>query len=97
MTWGDYLNELARISGKNAIKKTISKKTAIVLSKLMMILYKLFKIEPWVTPLAVEVFTHKKKISIDKAQEILGYTPQINFKTGIIHVSNWLRQEGYIT
>jgi nucleoside-diphosphate-sugar epimerase len=96
-TWGDYLNALAKMTGKPPIKKNISKRTALVVSKLMMLRYTLFKIEPWVTPVAVEIFTNQNTVSIEKAKTLLRYEPMINVTKGLEYVEQWLKAKGYIT
>ena len=96
-TWGDYLNALAKMAGKPPIKKNMSKRTALVVGNLMMVRYTLFKIEPWVTPVAVEIFTNHQTVSIEKANVLLGYTPKINFGEGLKQVERWLKFERYIT
>ncbi len=95
-TWGDYLNALAKITGKPPIKKNMSKRTALVVAKLMMAGYTLFKIEPWVTPVAVEIFTNKNTVSIEKAKTLLCYEPKIDFTHGLEHVEQWLKAKGYV-
>jgi nucleoside-diphosphate-sugar epimerase len=96
-TWGDYLNALANMTGKPPIKKNMSKRTALVVSKLMMIGYTLFKIEPWVTPVAIEIFTNQNTVSIEKAKTLLRYKPIVDFTKGLEHVERWLKVKGYIT
>ena len=95
-TWGQYLNALAKMLGKPPIKRNMSKSTAMALSKIMMLLYSIFRVKPWVTPTAVEVFTNQNKTSIEKAESLLGYKPRIDYETGIKKVENWLKSEGYI-
>jgi nucleoside-diphosphate-sugar epimerase len=96
-TWGEYLNALAKMAHKPPIQKNMSKRTALYVSKFMMILYKLFEIEPWVTPMAVEIFTNHQTVSIEKANALLGYIPKINFRDGLKQVERWLKSERYIT
>jgi nucleoside-diphosphate-sugar epimerase len=96
-TWGDYLNALAKMAGKPPIKKNMSKRTALVVGKLMMVGYTLFKIEPWVTPAAVEIFTNQNTVPIEKAKTLLKYKPMINFTNGLEYVERWLKVKGYIT
>ena len=95
-TWGEYLNALAQMAHKPPIRKNLSKRTALFASKLMMIMYKLIRIEPWVTPMAVEVFTNYNIVSIEKAKDILGYSPKIDFREGLKHVEHWLKTNGYV-
>lgn len=96
-TWGEYLNALAQIAHKPPLQRNMSKTTALFISKLMMIRYKLFKMEPWVTPMAVEIFSNHQTVSIEKAKTILGYAPKIDYLKGLQHVEHWLKTEGYIT
>jgi len=96
-TWGDYLNALAKMAHKPPIHKNMSKRTAFFISKLMMTRYKLFRIEPWVTTMAVDIFTTHQTVSIEKAKDLLGYKPKIDFIEGLKHVEQWLKTEGYIT
>ena len=96
-TWGDYLNALAKMTGKPPIKKNMSKRTALVVGNLMMVGYTLFKIEPWVTPVAVEIFANQNTVSIEKAKALLRYEPLVDFTNGIENVERWLKAKGYIT
>lgn len=95
-TWGEYLDTLAEIAGKEPIKKNMSKNSAMALSKIMMLLYNIFRIEPLVTPTAVNIFTNTQSISIEKAQKLLGYKPKIDYKEGMKRVKKWLLEENYI-
>ena len=96
-TWGEYFNTIAKIAGKPYIKRNISRKTALFISKLMILLNKLFKIEPWVTPMAVRVLTNQHKVSIEKAKNLLDYNPKIDFQEGIKRVEIWLKNEKYVS
>lgn len=96
VTWRQYLNDLAEIAGKKQIKKNMSKTTAYILSRFLMILYKLTRFTPLLTPTAVQIFTNKKEISIEKAEKILGYTPKIDYKKGMKQVQRWLQEENLV-
>jgi nucleoside-diphosphate-sugar epimerase len=96
-TWKEYLNLLAGIAGKPTIKKNMSKKTALFIGEIMIFFNKIFKINPWVTPMAAHVLTNKNKVSIDKASYLLDYEPKVGFKDGIKQVEKWLRKENYIS
>jgi len=96
VTWGKYLNNLAMIAGEKPINRSMSKKTAFAFSHLMMILYKIFRIEPWVTPTAVQIFTNSTKVSIEKAEKLLDYKPRINYKEGMNRLEKWLKEENLI-
>jgi nucleoside-diphosphate-sugar epimerase len=95
-TWGTYLNVLARIAGKPPITKHISKNTAFFIGYILMASYFLFKRKPLVTPLAVKIFTNKNIVSLEKAQQILNYQPNITFDEGMKYVETWLKQGAYI-
>ncbi len=92
VTWGAYLNDLAKIVGKDPIKKNLSKSTALLVGKIMMLLHKTFGIKPWVTPQAVETFTNTKKVSIDEARKLLDYSPRISYAEGMNQVKQWLKK-----
>lgn len=96
VTWGKYLNDLSTIFSGSPIKKNLSIKSALTIGKLMIILNRIFKIEPWITPTAVNIFTNKEKISINKAKKLLGYTPKVEYNEGIERVKRWLKSENYI-
>ena len=93
ITWKTYFNDLAKIAGKKQIKKNMSKKMAITIGKIMLILNILFKIKPWITPAAVGILTNKKPISIEKAQKLLGYKPKINYNNAMKVIRKWLQDE----
>ena len=96
-TWGEYFNLIAKITGKAKIKRNMLKKTAFLISKIMIFLNMVFKIEPWVTPMAVRVLTNNNSVSIKNARNLLGYEPKIDFHEGMKHVESWLRKENYIS
>jgi len=90
------LNRLAKMAGKTNITRNMSKKTALFVGKVMMLLNRFFRIELWVTPMAVRIFTNQEKVSIEKAKALLGYEPRVDFDEGMKHVEKWLRRESYI-
>lgn len=96
ITYGKYLNDLARIVGAKPITKNLSKNRAIVIGKIMIFLNKIFKIKPWVTPVAVNILTNDKKISIEKAKKLLNYNPKINYDEAMKRITAWLKEEGYL-
>ena len=91
-TWGEYLNSLAKIIDKPEIKRNMSKSTAMLVARFMIILYKVFRFNPWVTPMAVNIFTNQEKISIKKVENLIGYKPKIGYKDGMKQVEEWLKQ-----
>jgi nucleoside-diphosphate-sugar epimerase len=95
-TWGDYLNTLSNWINNSNIKKNFSKENLLFLAKFFHFLNLIFGIKPFLSTTAVYIFSNNRKISINKAKNILGYSPKINYDTGIKCVKNWLRDEGYI-
>jgi nucleoside-diphosphate-sugar epimerase len=95
-TWADYLNAIAKMTGKPPITRNMSKRTALAVSKLMMVGYRLFKFEPWVTSVAVEIFTNQNTVSLKNAEDVLGYQPKVKYAEGLHHVERWLKTERYI-
>jgi nucleoside-diphosphate-sugar epimerase len=96
ITWGNYLNDLSSIVTDSPIKKDISKKNALLISNVMLLLHKIFRFEPWITPTSVEILTNQQKIFIKKAKDILGYKPRIGYLEGMKRIKKWLRDENYI-
>ena len=95
-TWGVYLNALAQMAGKPPVTRNMSKATGVIVSKLMMAGYVLFHIEPWVTPVAVKIFSNQNTVSLERAKALLGYEPKVDFAQGMQHVEQWLKDERYI-
>lgn len=95
-TWKTYLNDLAALAGKPPITRNITKTIGYIISQLMMIRYFLFHTDPLLTPTAVRIFTNKKKVSIEKATKLLGYTPTIDYAEGMKRTAFWLKTEQYI-
>jgi nucleoside-diphosphate-sugar epimerase len=94
--WIDYFNAISKMLNRSPIKKNLSKEMIFFISKIMMINYYLFRIEPWITPTAVEILTNRDTVSIVKAKEILHYKPKIDFEEGLNRVETWLRNERLI-
>ncbi len=96
ITYGTYFNDLAKLIGKQPITKNYSKNTVLFYARLMMVMHTLFRIKPLITPTAVDIFTNNKKISIEKAKQLLGYEPKINYDEGMKQIRKWLQDEGLI-
>ncbi len=96
ISWGKYLNDLAKIIGEKPIKRNFSKRTGMTIAKIMVLLNKITNLRPWVTPYAVSIFSNDKTVSIKQAEKILNYQPKINYNQGMKNVKEWLKQEGYI-
>ena len=95
-TWKDYFNFISKIAGKPNIEKNMSRKSALLISKIMLILNNLIGIKPLLTPLSVQILTNNKKISIKKARELLSYHPKINYTEGLNRIYCWLKKEKLI-
>jgi nucleoside-diphosphate-sugar epimerase len=95
-TWGDYLNTLSYwITGSN-IQRNFSKKYLLIIAKFFHFLNLLFCIKPIISSTVVYIFSNTRKVSINKAENILGYSPKIDYNEGMKRVENWLRDEGFI-
>jgi len=92
----DYLDLLSKMAGKTVIKRNFSLNTGLFIAKIMLFLNKLFGITPMFTPTVVYLMANRKKVFLDKAQNILGYYPVIDFIDGMRRVEDWLKKEGYI-
>lgn len=96
ITWGRYLDDLAAIAGRPPITKDLSRSTALFISKMLMLGYRLFRIPPLVTPQAVFSFTNTQSVSLEKAQRLLGYSPTVDYHEGMQRVHQWLEKEHYV-
>lgn len=94
INWKTYINDLAKIINKKPIKKNISKRSASVLSNIMIISYFILKIEPSITPIVVDMLTNQKKISIKKAKTLLKYQPRINYSDAMAQIKDWINDKG---
>jgi nucleoside-diphosphate-sugar epimerase len=94
-TWGEYLNAVAHIAGKQKITKKMSKSTALTLSYLMKV-SSLFGREPLLTPSVVHFFTNKRTVSLQKAEHILGYKPKIEYTEALKQIQTWLKTQRYV-
>jgi len=95
-TWKTYLNDLAALAGKPPIKRNISKTTASLISHAMMIRYNLFHTPPLLTPTAVHLFTNHRTVSLEKAHQLLKYSPIVDYAEGMKRIAQWLKNEHYI-
>ncbi len=95
-TWKTYLNDLATLAGKPPITRNITKTTASLISHIMMIRYHLFHRTPLLTPTAVHLFTNHRTVSIEKAHQLLGYSPIVDYTEGMKRTAEWLKKEQYI-
>lgn len=95
-TWKTYLNDLAALAGKPPIRRQISKTTAALISRYLMMRYHLFQKPPLLTPTAVRIFTNTTGVSIEKATKLLGYLPRVDYEEGMKRTALWLKTERYI-
>lgn len=58
--------------------------------------FRVFGKEAPLTPSKLAFFIHPKPLSIMKAQQELGYAPQIRFKDGIAQTVAWYRKQGWL-
>jgi nucleoside-diphosphate-sugar epimerase len=95
ITWKQYLNDLATMVHQPPISFSLSKTTALWLARLSMFGYQTFRIKPLITPMAVQIFTNQKTVSIREAQTRLGYLPHIPYVEGIEQIRAWVQQENF--
>ena len=93
IAYGTYFNDIAKLIGKQPITKNYSKNTALFYARLQILKHTFFKIEPLITPTSVNILTNNKKISIEKAKQILGYQPKVNYSEAMKQIKRWLQEE----
>jgi hypothetical protein len=49
-----------------------------------------------ITPTVVYIMANRKKVFLDKAQDILGYYPNIDYNEGMKRVEDWLIDNNYL-
>jgi len=74
----------------------MTKTTASLISHIMMIRYNLFHKPPLLTPTAVHLFTNHRTVSIEKAHQLLRYSPVVDYTEGMKRTAKWLKKEQYI-
>ncbi len=93
ITWQTYFNDLAVILGNKPITKSISKRSARLIGRLMMTLFPLFGVNPWITPLAVDILTNTKTYTLTETQELINYTPKISYQEAMKQIGMWIKKE----
>ena len=58
--------------------------------------FRLFEREAPLTQGKLAFFVHPKPLSITKAKEDLGFSPQTDFKTGMTQTVAWYRDQGWL-
>ncbi len=59
--------------------------------------YKILNREAPLTTGKLAFFSHSKSLSISKAENELGYSPEYNFKTGIRRTIEWYKDKGWLS
>lgn len=90
ITFQKYFRDVASMLGKSADFKDISKKKAIRIGTIMVLLHKLTRIKPMITPLATEILTNQNKVTITKAKKILQYVPKISYLQAMEKIERWI-------
>lgn len=92
ITWHTYFNDLAAIIGKKPITKSISKHTARLIARLILGIFPLFGVSPWITPLAVDIFTNTKYYDLTDTLELIEYTPKISYPKAMEKIEIWVKE-----
>ncbi len=98
VTWPQYVNRLADIIGAPHPRISIPYRSAYIIGWLLEKIYGALAVKsrPLLTRMAVELLGTDQGFSIEKTQNDLNYTPNVNFEEGMQHVKDWLLQIGYI-
>jgi len=90
-TWGKYFNDLAHLLDES-VKLSLPKSVALALGHLFLFFNRLSGRDPIVTPMAVEIFSNREKVSIDEANKVLGYCPHVSYDEAMQIISSYLRE-----
>ncbi|MBN1280976.1 MAG: NAD(P)-dependent oxidoreductase [Candidatus Thermoplasmatota archaeon] len=96
VTWKQYLNSLAKVTGKPPLTKSLSKTTALLLGYGLQLSARLTHKEPLLTPMAVHLFTRQCSVSLEKAAALLGYHPSVEYEEAMERIRIWLKTHHYI-
>lgn len=91
----DWINELFRRVGIQPVSSQVSFRVAYGLGGVMEGLYRLLRLqgEPQMTRFLAEQLARSHWFSIDKAKNVLVYSPKISTATGMDRLVEWLRQQ----
>lgn len=94
----DTLVELiCKKAGVDRLEKTLSLKLAKVISKVQETKYALFRgTPPTLSSTAIAVLSNGQHLDGSKAQEELGYIPELSTEDAIHRAYTWFKKEGYI-
>jgi nucleoside-diphosphate-sugar epimerase len=59
-------------------------------------LCKPLRIEPPIHHRRLDFFVRNQAFDISKSQQILGFEPQVNLRTGVTQTVNWYREQGWL-
>ena len=84
LVW-DFINSILQSAGIPPVHKTIPKFLALFVAGLFEKTHRIFhlKTEPYITRFAIHELCTHHWFNISAAKKLLGYSPQINFKTGM--------------
>jgi len=91
ITFKEYFRELAQMIDKPKNFKNLSKKTALRIGTIMVLLYRITRIKPVISPSAVEILTNYKQISIQNACTNLLYKPRVTYKDAMKEIERWIK------
>lgn len=94
-TWRQYLGYFARMLGKPSVP-VMSRWRALLEVQKNVWLYRFTRRPSRLTPSDYTLMVMSSVFSNRKAEEMLGYRPQVGLAEGMQHTENWLREAGYL-
>jgi len=93
----EFLRVIASEVGRKLIHLNIGYKPSIIISKMVDMTYnKLFHIEGFVSPNKTDFLAIDHSSSIDRAKQILGYSPEFDINRGIHSTIEWCKYNNHL-
>jgi dihydroflavonol-4-reductase len=94
MTVRDMVGEIAAACGRKLSRLYLPLLPARLAALLLEKAFAPLRREPPLSRSKLSFFIHSKPLSIDKARRDLGYTPEVDFRSGMARTVSWYRSQG---
>lgn len=92
----EIVDTIARSTGRRIPRLALPLFPIKLAAQIMENTFLLIKREAPLTPGKLAFFIHPKPLSIKKAKEELGFSPQMDFRTGMNQTVTWYRNQGWL-
>lgn len=89
-TWRDFMDYYGKLCGKEP------RGIPLFLARLIVMANKIPGVNTPIDQGFIEMANSRKYFSIDKAEKLLGWSPQVNLEEGMAQSAQWLKEEGFL-